>query len=272
MSCTFVKTAEELEHFKTNTNWMYDCEGLYAAWATDQEALARVLPKPLTPIYPIVLSYIIEAKKPNFTVPYKEAALMTLVMKDGKPGIYTIAMMLEGSDSAVFMGRDVLSIPKKNANKIWIERNGETLSAGCSRMGVNVIDIKGNIGDFNDPLGAQLFGSRTPGEAADSMNYFYKFEIDQDEKGQSVVRDIDILSTHLQMKYNTWENASVNVVLQESDADPWAELPVLKNLGGGWTNFDLGLLGVVEKEPAPDFADALSKVIAARFDPQTYRA
>lgn len=269
--CTFIKTPEEINRFRTNVNWMHDCEGIYAAWATDPEVLASVLPKPLAPVSPVVLTYIIEAKNPNFSVPYKEAALMTVVMNNGKPGLYTIAMMLNGSDNAVAMGRDVLSIPKKNAEDIYVRRVGDTVEAGCTRMGVDVIKINAEVGSFNDPACAKVFANRTPGEVTDSINFFYKFEIDQNEAGESIIRDVNILTARLQMKYHTWENASVDVALKPSVSDPWAQLACAKPLGGGWATFDLGLLGVLGTEPAPDVDDAISKLIAPRFDAQVYR-
>lgn len=270
--CTFIKTPEEVEHFKTNVNWMNDCEGVYAAWATDGAALANVLPSPLKPAVPVIISYVIEAPNNNFSVPYKEIALMTPVMKGDKPGLYTIAMMLQGSDNAVAMGRDVLSIPKKNADSITVKRDGDTISACGTRMGIDVIRIDAKIGDFNDPMGAQLFGTRAAGEVADSLSYFYKFEVDQNAQGESVINDISILSAHMQTKYQSWENASVNVKLTASESDPWAELPVLKPLGGGWSKFDLGLLGVLGSEPVSDNLDnVIARLIAPRFDAQAYR-
>ena len=270
--CSFIKTAEEVEHFKTNVNWMHDCEGVYAAWATDPTALSNILPKPLTIAAPVVIAYIIEAGNNNFSVPYKEVALMTAAMKDGKPGIYTIAMMLQGSDNAVAMGRDVLSIPKKNADDIFVKRTDDHVVAGCTRMGIDVLDIEANIGDFNDPMGEKLFGSRKAGEVAESLNYFYKFDIDQNEKGESIINNVNLLSCHLQMVYQSWENASVAVKLTPSESDPWAELPCLKPLGGGWAKFDLGLLGVIGSEPVNENLDnVIPRLIAPRFDAQAYR-
>lgn len=271
-NCTFVKTHEEVEHFKTNVNWMNDCEGVYAAWATDPAALANVLPKPLKPAFPVIISYVIEAPNNNFSVPYREIALMTPVMKGDKPGLYTIAMMLDGSDNAVAMGRDVLSIPKKNADAITVKRDGDKIKACGTRMGIDVIQIEATIGDFNDPMGAQLFGSRKAGEVAESMSYFYKFKIDQNAKGECIINDVNILDCHMQTKYQSWENAAVNVKLTTSESDPWAELPCLKPLGGGWSKFDLGLLGVVGTEAVTDDLDnVIPRLIASRFDAQAYR-
>lgn len=264
---SFNKTTEEIDHFKKTPNWMRNCEGVYAAWATDPAALAAVLPKPLKMVAPVCISYVADIAEPNFCVRYKEAALMTPVMNNGKPGIYTIAMLLEDGDNATFMGRDVLSIPKKNADSIVVERGGSQFSAKVTRMGIDLLEFKGKMGEYNDPdMAGKLFGSREPGMPVEGINFFCKFALNQDENGVASFSNVAMIDSHTQMIYHSWENASVDITLKPSVDDPWASLPCLKPLGAGWARFDLGLLGVVGSEPVEDIEDTIAKNLAQRFD------
>lgn len=264
---SFVKTEEEVSHFAQTPNWMRNCEGVYAAWATDAAALAAVLPAPLKMVAPVVISYVADIAEPNFCTRYKEAALMTAVMNNGKPGIYTIAMLLEDGDNATFMGRDVLSIPKKNADSIELERSGGRFSAKVSRMGVDLMEFEGKLGEYNDPaMAGKLFGARTPGADVEGINYFFKFAISQDDAGVATFDGIELVNGHTQMVYHSWEPASVDVTLRPSVDDPWASLPCLKPLGAAWTRFDLGLLGVVATEKVENASEVISKNLAQRFD------
>ena len=271
---TFQKTAEQIDYFKGNAISMNNEEGLYFAWVTDPAALAKVLPQGMDAVSPVVFGYITFIQEPTFCIGYREAALMTIGNFGGQPGVYPLAFLLDHGDTGTFMGRDVLSIPKKTADAISIERDGDAITGKVTRMGIDLLDITATIGDFNDPMCAQVFASRTPGEPVPGLNYFYKFDTDMNAEGKIDVSNVRLLACPITMVYHSWENASIQATLGESVDDPWAALPVVKPLGGGWTNFDCSMNGVAKEVPIEGEAaeDTVAKNWAARYDQYSMNA
>ncbi len=262
------KSPQEIEYFKTNPIVMGDEEGLYFAYITDPAALANVLPQGMDMVSPVVFGYVTHIKDPSFCVGYHEAALMTIGNFGGQPGVYPLAFLLDKGDTGTFMGRDVLSIPKKTADSITLARDGNKICANVKRLGIDIIDITAEIGEFNDPMCAQVFAAREPGAVAPGLNYFYKFAVDMGADGKVAINDVRLLACPITMTYHTWENVSVQVALGDSVDDPWAALPVVKPLGGGWTNFDCAMNGVAKVIPIEGEAaeDTIAKNVAARYD------
>lgn len=246
---SFVKSETEMKYFKSgeNASWMYDSEGLFVTWATNPEAIKKVLPPQLTMVAPVVTAYIIDAKKPNFSKGYKESALIIPALYNGKPGLYTMSMLLQGSDNAVFTGREELGIPKKNADKITLSRDRNTAKACVIRDGNVILDVECEIGKYNNPMAGQVFGDRE-GKDVDGNQFFYKFDIDQDKDANIKFSNLQLLEVHTFMKYRGWEPAEVKITLGSTSHDPWGELPVLQPLGAAWTSVDIGLLGATPHE------------------------
>lgn len=238
MNCSFVKTPGEVKNFKETVSWMNECEGLFAVWATDPEAIKRVLPEPLTLAAPVAVSYVINAYDPNFSTAYKEAALLVPAMCGDKGGLYTLSMLLEGSDNAITTGREELGIPKKNADHIELFRSGDVMHASITRMGIKLFEADAEIGDYNSPMAAQVFGDRSAGKVLDGQQFFYKFDLDQGPKAALDIKNLRLLGVHNQMKYKGWENASVNIKLTPLPATPGLSSSVPSPLalaGPSWT-------------------------------------
>ena len=265
---SFKKTPEEIAYFKNNPIVMGDEEGLYFAYITDPEALANALPAGMEIVSPVVFGYVTHIRKPSFCIDYLEAAIMTIGSFDGQPGVYPLAFLLDKGDTGTFLGRDILSIPKKTADSIVLNRSGDEITAKVTRLGVDVLDITAQVGDFNDPMCAQVFAAREPGAEVPGLNYFYKYDVDLGSDGKVHVGGVRLLACPITMTYHSWENASVNVGLGASEDDPWAALPVLKPLGGGWTNFGCRMDGVAKVVAIDGDAaeDVIAKNFAARYD------
>lgn len=266
-NCSFKKTPEEMEIYKSGGNgaWMNNCEGIFIAWAANPESIKKILPPPLQMLAPVVSAYIIEAHDPTFTNSYKEAALILPALYNGKPGLYPISMLLQGSDNAVFTGRDEYGIPKKNADSIRLYRMGNSAHATVERYGVKLIDVTCEIGQYNaSGMAEQVFGDTTPEKAIDGREFFYKYSIDKDERGVSSFSNLNLLELHGQMKYHSWEAASAQVALQSTENDPWAELQAVNVLGAAWTKLDIGLLGA--KANSLDNVDEIIPYLLNRYD------
>lgn len=272
MTCSFVKNEAEVKHFENTVSWMNECEGLFAVWATDPEAIKRVLPEPLGLAAPVAVSYVINAYEPNFSTAYKEAALLVPVTCGEKGGLYTLSMLLEGSDNAVTTGREELGIPKKNADHIELYRSGDKMHASITRMGIKLFECDAKLGEYNSPMADQVFGDRSAGKVIDGQQFFYKFDLEQDKDAKLSVGNLRMLGVHNQMKYKGWENASIeNLVLTEAPSDPWAEMVCAKPLGAGWTKLDIGLLGVLFQQPLQEHAATIvPKLLAGRYDTDVF--
>jgi acetoacetate decarboxylase len=139
-----VRTLEELEkrrqHYAQgsmvgNTNF------LFASFLTDPEVVKRVLPPPLEPgPLPTGLVYIAEFGKANFSAPYNEAAVLITAQYEGEIGSYCISMPVT-LDTPMWLGRENQGYPKKIADSITIEKQGNTLTGTCIRRGKQIITL-----------------------------------------------------------------------------------------------------------------------------------
>lgn len=67
------------------------------------EAIQRALPAPLMAFMPVVEMYSVNVYNPNFSTPYREAALIIPYLHNGQIGLYPISFMLTGTDNAVLL-------------------------------------------------------------------------------------------------------------------------------------------------------------------------
>lgn len=269
---SFVKTPEEMAWAKDGANcaWMKNCEGLYAAWETDPELLARIVPTPLKPVLPIAIAYVLEAHNPTFSTAYKEAALMTIVTDGEKTGNYCLGLLLTGSDNPVTTGREEFGIPKKNADCIDIRRIGNKAFATVDRCGIRILDIEADMGEYNNEMGAQVLGGKTLGEYSDGVSFYYKFDIDQDPDCNVYFSNLRRLDVRTRRCFNTWTAGAAQIRLKPSVNDPWAELVVKQPIGAAWSNFELGLLGCLKQVQVDGIDDVIPYLIAGRYDSPFY--
>jgi acetoacetate decarboxylase len=250
--------------------WMRNCEGLYAAWESDPELLARIVPPPLKPLLPVVLVYVIEAHNPSFSTAYKEAALMTVVSDGEKAGNYCLSLLLTGSDNPVTTGREEFGIPKKNADHIDLRRVGNTAFASVKRCGIRLIDIEAELGDYNNEMGARILGGKTLDEYSDGVSFYYKFDIDQDSDCNVGFSNLRMLDVRTRRRFHTWTAARAQIALKPSVNDPWAELLIKDPIGAAWSKFDLGLLGCHKQVSLKNLDAVIPYLIAGRYDAPFY--
>ena len=145
-------------------------------------------------------------------------------------------------------------------------RSGDAIHTDITRLGRKIFDLDLEIGDYNDPQTApQIFGDTS--KPQDGMQYFYKYEMGQDENARIFVENLRLLSYRGVMDFSTWENAGITQISSEpSDSDPWAMFPVVKPLGGGWTNLSINLLGVKKTTPIEATDEIVGKLILGKYD------
>ncbi|MDR1481057.1 MAG: acetoacetate decarboxylase family protein [Synergistaceae bacterium] len=228
-------------------SWMYDCEGIFAAWTTNPATVRSVLPPPLEYVSPVVRAYIINVFDPTFSSRYHEAGLVLTAMYNGRPGEYNLGTLLKGADNGVLMGREIADLPRKNAECISLARIGDSAHGSVTRDDVRLIEIECDLcgtGGYNNPkMAEEIFGARKPGEVLDSRQYSFRFDCVMEEGHGAVVSGVKLNDSHVQTRIKTFRSASVHVTLRSTANDPWAEMKVIEMIGAGWSRVDIGLLG-----------------------------
>ena len=122
---SFVKTYEEILGNSPPSGDFYDAEMLTLVWETTPEAITKLLPPPLKPAQkPVVLAFVANYPSTNFSLPYKESALLVRASFEGQEGFYCLSMPVT-NDMAMAGGREIWGYPKKLAN-IALQREGGT--------------------------------------------------------------------------------------------------------------------------------------------------
>lgn len=263
----FVKTPEEFALLMQEYPKANNLEGLYVAWLTKPEIVAKVIPSHLQMVLPVVSAYIINVQEANFAQRYLEACLAIPVTYNGVMGNYVVSMQLSGpgAQMASFTGREGLGTPKKIAEDIKITRVGDYVKTYVERDGIRIIELEAEIGQYNTPEAKEIFGEVAPGSQVERFAYFYKFDLDQDEEGRRNFSNTKLIQHTTRTFYKEWEPATAKVTLLPSINDPWAELEVVQVLGAGYSRNDLHMVSskIVYR---PEALDAIPYLLAGRFD------
>lgn len=269
----FVVSQDAVKNFLNNPS-MNDQTGITFAYATDPAALSAMIPAPLKLVAPIVVGYVAKMGKPTFGPEYMEQTLYAMVSYDGKMvGAYPFQLLLsgDGAEAGLTVGRDGAGIPKKLADDITLNRDGETASATVTRHGVKLLDLKWQAGAINEPsFMAQFAGMMKPGEPNETMSFFLNYALDQTPDGANHFTDVELLGTQMTSVADAMEPGSIDLKLASSPDDPLASLPVLKPLGGAWYHFATSTMHNTMHLAKVDAATAAPYLIAGRYDRATY--
>lgn len=214
---------------------------LFAAYLTDPDIVAKILPKPLKPdVEPLVLAYIADFPKTNFGCSYREGAILIRAVHRGRIGYYCIFMPVD-DDMAMIYGRELYGYPKKMGN-ISLENTPSYIKGSAGRKGVESlrIELKPNrtieTGEIEQALGQS---DQRAGRAGwDVTMYLFKHFLSPDGKGfdyiPRLVRQI--------VRFNPREDLVTGegkITLVSSSFDPVGEVPVRKLVScfyGTWDN------------------------------------
>lgn len=243
-------------------------EGLYISYLTDPAAIAQILPPPLKPFsMPVVTLSICHVNNPTFADDYYEAILGIYAVYGKTPGLYPLGLVLGGSgaEMAVQCGRENGSIPKKLGGEFVIRRNGDTVTAGVTRRGTQLVEATMKLGEYNSPLTGALYQFPEAGKRTFGGGFYYHFDRMPDESGISHFLNGALLMNQCEYNYQSWEPGMVSLNLNSSIDDPWAELPVHTVIGGAYSKNSLLVhkLNFVEKIEADDI---LPYLLTGRYD------
>ncbi|MEA4895613.1 MAG: acetoacetate decarboxylase family protein [Oscillospiraceae bacterium] len=243
---SFISSMEDMQRF-SKTSLMGDQEGIYMAFMTDPLAVRRLVPRPLRPYpMPIATLSVCHVNKPSFADEYYEAILSILVTHDFDLGLYPVALVLggPGSEMATYFGRDMGHMPKKLGACFDMRRDGDTVRAKVSRRGVELINAKLDLGEYNSPLTDVVYQFPRAGEKSEGSGFFFDFSFTSDEEGKPHFVNGGLYQNLCEYSYKAWEPGFASLRLQSGKDDPWAELPISTIIGGAYCKNDLLLKGM----------------------------
>ena len=241
---SFVKSYKDLMSRGRPTADFYDAEMLNLVWETTPEAIATLLPPPLKPTSrPLVFAFIADYPSTNFSVPYKESALLVKASYKGEEGFYCLSMPVT-DDMAMAGGREGWGYPKKMAN-ISFSRDGDSVTGYTERHGIKFMQVKaklsGKVNSDNAALDEMLaLGINPDGEFSD-RSYLFKHSPSPVNGGIFDYPPL-LVEGETVMRPKTFMWAEAEIELTESAYDPWNEVPVKRMLGGFYTVGDNSML------------------------------
>ncbi|WP_051542217.1 acetoacetate decarboxylase family protein [Clostridium lundense] len=244
---SFLKNINDIMKYGSKPTTFYDAEMLTIYWETKPELIKRILPPPLKPAKrPLVHAFIANYPKTNFCPPYKEAGLFILADYNGELGTYCLSMPItDGIGMA--LGREFCGLPKKMAD-IDFKKDKTFVEGTVGRHGIDFFNVKVNLnGKLNDENAEKILAENY-GKGLPMFNIKYSKAIDGsgfDLKPTLVKQSINMDTTVLQA-------GEVEITLKDSPHDPWAELEVVKMLGGIYTvSTNVLLKGTILEEINP---------------------
>jgi len=227
----FVQSFDNLMKMVKETYDFYDAEMLVLVWETKQEIVKRLLPPPLSASdRPIVVAFLANYPRTNFSAPYLESALLLKTAYNGINGYYCLAMPVT-NDLGMAGGREQFGYPKKMAN-ILFKRSGSTVEGSVERHGIAFFGISAALdGKPDDAEFEQLLAEMTAEQGVTVYNFKHFMAPD----GSGFDFNPRLISERVIFRPNTIELGRAEVSLTPSDYDPWFELEIVKMLGAAYT-------------------------------------
>ena len=173
----------------------------------------------------------------------------------------------DGALMGTFMGRDAYGIPKKTAEEISITRCGDEVKAHIVRNGIKLIDIKADLssGGYNDENCKSVIGNPKPGDTSYGGAFFFKYDINQNDKYDSLFSNLRMVQNFTTNTYKSWEPGKVEIAMQKSMNDPWSAFEVVKPLGAAYGK---NSQSVEKSDVYPiEYSDSImAKLITGRYD------
>ncbi len=227
----FVKTQEELDrYYALGVRQFIDAKMLGVMFETRMEIVERLLPPPLElPDAAGGLIFIAEYPETNLGPGYREAALFIRCKYQGEAGSYCLSMPIDSLESRIYNGRDIFGFPKKKAD-IHVEKDGQKARGWVERHGKRFVEIS-----------VELSGT-LPEMPPQGPNFLFKGSprIDLQPGFDGPV----LLCRHqTTVEMKSVEIGAAEVVLRESEDDPWAEIEI--------TNINIGFYLVSDNTMQP---------------------
>lgn len=253
----FVKSYKSLMSRGKPTADFTDAEMLWLVWETTPEAISTLLPPPLKPAAkPVAVAFLADYPSTNFSVPYKESALLIRASYKGSEGYHCLSKPVN-DDMAMAGGREGWGYPKKMAN-ISFSRTGDSAEGYTERHGIKFMQVKAKltnkVNDDNAALDELLaLGINPDGEFSD-RSFLFKHSPSPVANGIFDYPPLLVEGfTRMRPKKFLWAETEIDIT--PSKYDPWGEVPVERMLGGFYCVGDNSMLhgNVLQKVNALEF-------------------
>ena len=146
-------TKDQLDKL-SNTHFMPEftnAEMLFATFETDSDVAKKILPRPLTfSAGNTATAFLARYPETNFGCVYNEGASFLNCEYKGERGIYCLSMPVD-DDMALIGGREQYGYPKKMADSITLENNGDAVVGSVVRKNTEILRIECQLsGDAPD--------------------------------------------------------------------------------------------------------------------------
>lgn len=187
---------------------------LVATYETDPDAIAAVLPPPLSPPAEPLVRVTIATVDVGRGYPIFGAGTFAVHARhENVDGDYALVMPMT-TEQAVVGGRETFGEPKKLA-EISLDRDGDNVRGHFTRMGTTFVDVLGRV-----------TGEVEPSPDRTRTSFYLKFLPSPSGKGFD--GDPVLVYCRRDEKTRTMWNVDGEVILRDSRFDPVADLPVLK--------------------------------------------
>jgi len=219
-------------------------EMLVARFRTDPAILGEIIPRPLRPARePLCLAFVARYPETNFGVSYHEGALLVDATYRGELGMYCLAMPVD-VDVAMIEGRETLGYPKKMADAIALEVEGQHVVGRVDRRGTTILQIEGTLGDEREMEPTDLLRGAEDLEGGRCLvGTFWLFKYTRSattagfESAPRLVREPVISRPRAGVR-----DASVDLQLNSSATDPLGDVPVIDVVDAWYGTFDNTML------------------------------
>jgi len=225
----FVKTDEELKYLSGLQAHFSDAENVALFWETTPDVVKRLLPPPLEPAdFPLVYAFIANYPKINATTPYKEAGLALACKYNGEVGFHCIAMPVT-TDMAMALGREVYGYPKKMAQISFNYGNG-VVEGWAERHGVRFFQAKARLTGKPNASDAPAIISKYAQPPTKMFQFKHFRAPDRSEEGFKYDYNPRLIRQEISRTTKKMEIGEVEIILDPSENDPWAEVKVVRPL------------------------------------------
>ncbi len=123
-----------------------NAEMVLVIFKTDPNLVREILPLPLTPAPEAHgIAFVASYPETNFGCVYREGALFLNCEFKGERGFYCLSMPVD-DDMAMVGGRESFGYPKKMAERISLDRNGNSVVGSVVRKGTEIIRVECQLG------------------------------------------------------------------------------------------------------------------------------
>lgn len=223
-----------------------------AVWETDPEAIAAVLPPPLSPaaepLVRLTLTSVTMPGYPTFGAGWFGVAARHVTDAGVVEGEYPIFMPMT-TEQSVLGGRDTYGEPKKIGD-VWARREGDEIDAGIARMGFTVCEVHGRV-----------TGAREPYEKS-KRDFWFKCSPSAEGPGE-LDQDPLLVYGEKTEKARVHETVEGEVILKEAPLDPICDLAIVRMVDLNWTERASTQVGRIV---GPVARDGLVPFLHQRYD------